>query len=163
MGKGENASYQHFLLFPQYFQASCSWLVKVTLVLLTINSFPNNPPAFSPFPTMCSTISKTQIITLATFTLSSANAFNLVKSKISLFRKELRVFLNPFLHMYSFYHIEEKNFKKTSWKKVKLLKMSNFTFFHNVFYAYCMLKSFNSHISVFVCTFFNPFAHNDTF
>ena len=31
--------------------------------------------------------------------------------------------------------IEEMSFRKTLWKKVKLLKMSNFTFFHNVFYA----------------------------
>ena len=29
---------------------------------------------------------------------------------------------------------------------VKLLNMSNFTFSHNVFYAICILKSFNSHI-----------------
>ena len=28
------------------------------------------------------------------------------------------------------------------WEKVKLLKMSNFTFFHNVFYAIYILKSF---------------------
>ena len=40
------------------------------------------------------------------------------------------------------------------WKKVKLLKMSNFTFFHNVFYAICILKSSNSHISLVVCSFF---------
>ena len=40
------------------------------------------------------------------------------------------------------------------WKKVELLKMSNFTFFHNVFYAICILKSFDSHISVVVCCFF---------
>ena len=40
------------------------------------------------------------------------------------------------------------------WKKVKLLKMSNFTFFHNVLYAICILKPFNSHISVVVCSFF---------
>ena len=32
--------------------------------------------------------------------------------------------------------------------------MSNFTFFHNVFYAICILKSFKSHISVVVCSFF---------
>ena len=39
---------------------------------------------------------------------------------------------------------------------MKLLKMSNFTFFHNVFYAICILKSFNrsSYISVVVCSFF---------
>ena len=39
-------------------------------------------------------------------------------------------------------------------KKVKLLKMRNFTFFHNVFYTICILKSFNSHISVVVCSIF---------
>ena len=32
--------------------------------------------------------------------------------------------------------------------------MSNFTLFHNVFYAICFLKSFNSHIPVVVCSFF---------
>ena len=39
-------------------------------------------------------------------------------------------------------------------KEVKLLKMSNFTFFHNVFYAICIIKSFNRLISVVVCSFF---------
>ena len=37
---------------------------------------------------------------------------------------------------------------------MKLLKICNFTFFHNVFYAICILKSFKSHISVVVCSFF---------
>ena len=32
--------------------------------------------------------------------------------------------------------------------------MSNFTFFHNVFYAICILQSFYSYISVVVCSFF---------
>ena len=32
--------------------------------------------------------------------------------------------------------------------------MSYFTFFHNIFYAICILKSFNSHISVVICSFF---------
>ena len=32
--------------------------------------------------------------------------------------------------------------------------MSNFTIYHNVFYTICLLKSFNSHISVVVCSFF---------
>ena len=40
------------------------------------------------------------------------------------------------------------------WKKVKLLNMSNFTFFHNVFHAVYILKSFDSHILVVVCSFF---------
>ena len=32
--------------------------------------------------------------------------------------------------------------------------MSNFTFFQNAFYAICILKSFRSHISVGICSFF---------
>ena len=33
VGKGENAGYQHFQLFPQCFQkASCKWLLKVGIV-----------------------------------------------------------------------------------------------------------------------------------
>ena len=32
--------------------------------------------------------------------------------------------------------------------------MSDSTFFHNVFYTICILKSFNSHISVVICSFF---------
>ena len=62
--------------------------------------------------------------------------------------------INPSLHIHSFLHIEEKGLWKTLWKKVKLLKMSNFTSFHNVFYAICILKSVNSHISLVVCSFF---------
>ena len=37
---------------------------------------------------------------------------------------------------------------------VKLLKMSNFPFFHNVFYAIYILKSLKNNISVVVCSFF---------
>ena len=48
----------------------------------------------------------------------------------------------------------KKNTFRKTWKNVELLKMSNFTFFHNVFYAVCTLKSFNSHISVIVCSLF---------
>ena len=32
--------------------------------------------------------------------------------------------------------------------------MSNFTFFHNFFNIICILKSFNSHISVVICSFY---------
>ena len=56
------------------------------------------------------------------------------------------------LRIYSF--IKEKSFKKTLRKKVKLLKISNFTYFHNVFYVICILKSFDNNISVVVCSFF---------
>ena len=62
--------------------------------------------------------------------------------------------VNPFLHIYSFQHIKKKNSKKKLWKKVKLRILSNFTFFHNVFHAMCILKSFNNHISVFVYSIF---------
>ena len=37
---------------------------------------------------------------------------------------------------------------------MKLLKKSNFTFFHSVFYAICLRKSFYIHISVVICRFF---------
>ena len=64
-------------------------------------------------------------------------------------------FVDAVLHIYSFYHTEEKRFRKTLWKKVKLFKTSNFTFFRNGLYAICILKSFNSHIViVVVCCFF---------
>ena len=43
--------------------------------------------------TIFSTLSKTEIIILATFNLSSANVFSLDKSKILLFRKEFNT--NP--------------------------------------------------------------------
>ena len=46
--------------------------------------------AISPFPTMFSTLSKTEIITFVTFNLSSANAFNLIWSKLFLCGNELR-------------------------------------------------------------------------
>ena len=50
--------------------------------------------------------------------------------------------------------LKKKALRKTLWRKVKSLKMSNFIFFPNVFYTICILKSFNSHISVVVCSFF---------
>ena len=46
-------------------------------------------PAFSPFPTLFSTLSKKEYVILATFNLSSANAFKLVTSKILSFGKGL--------------------------------------------------------------------------
>ena len=70
------------------------------------------------------------MLTQQSLTLSSKHAhFNMLKKK------------------------RKKSLRKTLWKKVKLLKMSNFTVFHNVFYANCILKSFNSHTSIVVCSF----------
>ena len=48
-------------------------------------------PAFSPFPTMFSTLLKTNFNFLITFILLSASSFNLDSSKVLLFGKELRV------------------------------------------------------------------------
>ena len=84
-------------------------------------------PTFSFFPTM----------------FSRTLCFRVIESRV-----------NPFLHIYSFLHTEDKSFRKTLWKKVKLLKVSNFAFFHNVFYGICILKSYSSHISGVVGSFF---------
>ena len=59
VGKGENAGYQHFLLFPQCFlKPSYLGSLKVGIVWytlyhasLTVND-PEKEPAFSPFPTI---------------------------------------------------------------------------------------------------------------
>ena len=39
-------------------------------------------------------------------------------------------------------------------QKGEVVQISNFTFFHNVFYAISILESFNSHILVVFCSFF---------
>ena len=39
-------------------------------------------------------------------------------------------------------------------EKGEIAQKSNFSFFHYVFYGSCILKSFNSHISIVVCSFF---------
>ena len=53
------------------------------------------------------------------------------------------IFFNPFFHIiYTHLNtLKKKCFRKTLWEKVKLLKISNFTFFHMVFYSICILKS----------------------
>ena len=50
--------------------------------------------------------------------------------------------------------LKKKASGKHLWKKVKLLKMSNCAFFHNVFYKTCILKYLNSHILVVICSIF---------
>ena len=61
---------------------------------------------------------------------------------------------SPFLHIpvYSIEQNGEKSFKKTLWKKVKLLKMDNFTFFHKVFFIQSVSKD------PFIATFQLSFA-----
>ena len=52
--------------------------------------------------------------------------------------------LNPLLHRYSFWCINNRQILKTLWEKEKLLVMSNFSFSHNVFLLYLFL-----HLSTF--------------
>ena len=57
-----------------------------------------------------------------------------------------------------FLHSRLNTLRKKLWENIvgkrEIAQMSNFTFFHNVFYAICILKFFNSHISVVVWNFF---------
>ena len=71
-------------------------------------------PAFSPFPTMFSALSKTEITILTTFYLSSANAFNLDLTKILSFGKELMT-------------MWKKAFQNV-FEKVKMIMTSMFSF-----------------------------------
>ena len=43
VGKGENAGYQHFLLFPQCFQKPSSGSLKVGIVWEIVNLIPHIP------------------------------------------------------------------------------------------------------------------------
>ena len=101
VGKGENASNQHFLLFPQYFQKACfPWASKGVIVWEWVNDPMEQAfwkhcgkrrkcwPAFSPFPTMFSTLPKENFNFLFTFKLLSANALNLERCKILSFGKD---------------------------------------------------------------------------
>ena len=105
---------------------------------------------FSTFLTMHSAQEETNPIIRAIFvlhvTMDSLNFF--------IEHRSFSTLVIPLLHIYWFSHSEEKSNRKTLWKKVKLLKMSNFTFFHNVFYPICISNSFNSHISDVICSFF---------
>ena len=85
---------------------------------------------------MLSIPSKTEIIILASVNLSSAEAFNLVKVKNLSFGNELTLSQTSpgFLGVYS------TSLLKTPWEKEKLLIMSNFSFFHSVFYP-CQKRS----------------------
>ena len=84
--------------------------------------------------------------------LSALTALIIEKCQICHLVQEQLTFSSIYTHFNTLK--KKKNFTKTLWKKVKLLILSNFTFFYNVSYAICILKSFKSHISVAVCSFF---------
>ena len=88
--------YQHFLLCQKSFlKVSSKWLLKnksdngKLLLGKTYSGerFRAILALLFPFPIMFSSLSKRKIIILAIFSLSSANAFNLITSKILLFGK----------------------------------------------------------------------------
>ena len=109
VGKGENAGYQQFLLFPQCFEKA---------------SFPETSKGV------------------------------IVREWVKFCWKKN---FNPFLHhiLILTWKKKKKNFRKTLLEKAKLLKISNFNFFHKVFCAICILKKSSiSHISVVVYSFF---------
>ena len=85
-----------------------------------------------------------------TFILSSANAVNLVQPKTLSFGKQ---FILSFIYTH-FNTMKKEALGKQRGKRCNRSQLSNFTFFLNVFYSICILKSFNSHISVAVCSFF---------
>ena len=105
-GKGENASYKHFLLFPQSLQRAFGLWGKGLILYHTIrvlkslneNAFENSlgkrrkcsVPEFSPFVTMFLTLSKTAIKVWVAFDQWSVNyVLNLLWPKILLSGKKL--------------------------------------------------------------------------
>ena len=145
-GKGENPGNQHFLLFPQCF------LLRPT----EISSLESN--LFCCLPSL-SILTSLKILSfglkggcrhlgkMLTYVRLSRSTQTHMGQTFSLSLTLSSLYTN-------FNSLNKKSFRKTLWEKVKLLKLSNFTFFHNVFYAICILKSFNSHISGIACSFF---------
>ena len=100
---------------------------------------------FSFFPTIISTLSKTEIINLSKFYLSSANALNLVHSKHLSFGRELTLSQTTNFRFFQTERLQKtiSNLMKkaescpkglkTLWEKENLLVMSNFSFSHSVF------------------------------
>ena len=102
VGKGEIARYEQFLFFPQCFQKPFFPEVSKGVIVWEWVKDPKKEDfrklwekekmlvtSIFPFPTVFFTLSKREIVILAMFKLSSANAFNLVTSTILSFSKEL--------------------------------------------------------------------------
>ena len=97
---------------------------------------------------MFPTLSKVEIIILATFNLSSANAFNLVKLK-----KKLPFGLELTLSQTSpgFLRVCTSSLLKTLWEKEKLLVTSNFSFSYSVFYRCGELSAIFIKLKIVIC------------
>ena len=107
MGKGENTGNQHFLLFLKCFQSipkknfffnsTTQSRLLTTLRKKTFENFVGKRENAGnqhclPLVTFFSTLPKANLNFLFTFKLSSANAFNLDRSEILSFGKELSYF-----------------------------------------------------------------------
>ena len=104
VGKGENAGYQHFLLFPQYFQkASFSRALKVGAVWL---------PAFSPFPTIFQKGFFSRALKVGTLWLPAFSPFSTIFQK-GFFFKGVKSWDRVVTSIFSFSH---NIFKKTSFQ-----------------------------------------------
>ena len=87
---------------------------------------------------------------LIIFSLSSAKAFNLNKSNLLTFGKELTLSQT----IPGFYVSSVKVFLKTQWEKEKLLMRSNFAFYHSVFYPFGDLSVIFIKFEIVICKLF---------
>ena len=131
MGKGENADYKHFLLFPQNFPKT-------------------SPPRSLNFRTVWQKLkrillSKDLTLLILHFSFSN-NVFN------SLYFGLYKI--NPFPKKPWFLRVCSTSLLKTQWEKEKLLVMSNFCFSHSVFYPFGELSAIFNNFKIVVCKAF---------
>ena len=114
-------------------------------------------PAFSPFPTMFSSLSRTNFRFFISFILLSANTFNLDEYKMLSFDKEL----NPFPHNHFLMRLGKKSFGNIVGKG-EIACTSNFSFSHNVFYSFSHNVFYSTLLKTEIIIFvtFNFFSHN---
>ena len=84
------------------------------------------------------------------FILQWKSIFNQWKTTIYLFGGKS---VNPLLHKYLFWRINNRQLLKTLWEKKKLLVTSNFSFSHNVFYSIRQLYPICPYFwhNIFIC------------
>ena len=147
VGKGENAGYQHFLLFPTMFSLgnylsfiywfngvlfmSCLGFTSTRLGLWNVLpkdsqwiQWRSNPGPLD----YESNISPSHL-------LVNILAFSSLPTMYSALSKT-EITINQFPHNDTFWHHWETNLLKTLWEKEKLLIISNFSFSHSVFYRF---------------------------
>ena len=146
VGKGEIARYEQFLLFPQCFQKLSNvnvskWVFMEWRVKIIIHQV---------WAMLCDKGASMHSRKVST------DVYLGRQSKLT-WAQGFRSF-NPFLCIQVYTHfntLKKIASGKHCGKKWNCSKWAISLFFsHNVFYAICILKFFNSHISVVVCSFF---------